>query len=90
MFGDSEWLQVRTAAQYARYQKWRRAIRGRKLIVLELGAGSAVPTVRHTCESAGGLLIRMNPREPEAPAGAISIAAGALHALTAIDALLVA
>jgi NAD-dependent SIR2 family protein deacetylase len=86
MFGDCEWLEDRTAAQYDRYRKWRRETRGSRLIVLELGAGSAVPTVRHTCETAGGILVRINPREPVVPQGAISLPLGALPALTAIDA----
>ncbi len=86
MFGDGEWLEDRTATQNARYQQWRREIRGHRLIVIELGAGSAVPTVRLACESAGGMLIRINPREPAIPQGAISLPLGALAALTAIDA----
>jgi NAD-dependent SIR2 family protein deacetylase len=86
MFGDREWLDDRTATQYARYQQWRRETHGHRLIVIELGAGSAIPTVRLACESAGGMLIRINPREPTIPQGAISMQLGALDALTAIDA----
>jgi len=85
MFGDGEWLEERTGIQHARYQAWRRSIRGKRLVVIELGAGTHVPTIRHECESAGGRLIRINPREPEAPAGAISLPLGALDALQQID-----
>lgn len=86
MFGDARWLGSRTDEQLARYQAWRRSIAGRKLVVVELGAGEAIPTVRHECERAGGTLIRINPREPEVPRGGIPIPLGALEALTAIDA----
>jgi NAD-dependent protein deacetylases, SIR2 family len=85
MFGDGEWLEGRTHQQHARYDSWRRSIRGRRLVVIELGAGTHVPTIRLECESAGGTLIRINPLEPEAPAGAISLPLGALDALQQID-----
>jgi NAD-dependent SIR2 family protein deacetylase len=88
MFGDGEWLASRTEGQLAGYSAWRRAIRSRRLVVIELGAGTHVPTVRIECEEAGGTLIRINPREPHAPAGGISLALGALDALRQIDALL--
>lgn len=86
MFGDGEWLEHRTEEQHARYRQWRPQIRGCRLVVIELGAGSAVPTVRIECESAGGTLIRINPRETDAPEGCISLPLGALEALTQLDA----
>jgi hypothetical protein len=59
------------------------------LVVVELGAGTAVPTVRYAAEraidSAGGTLIRINVREPQVPRGEIGIAAGALETLEAIN-----
>jgi len=86
MFGDSEWLEHRTEQQYSRYTAWRRQTRGRRLVVIELGAGTAVPTVRIECESAGGTLIRINPREPEVSDG-ISLPCGALAAITQVNKL---
>jgi len=85
MFGDDEWLEQRTGAQHDRYLTWRRSLRGQRLVVIEIGAGTHVPTIRLECESAAGTLIRINPREPQAPAGAISLPLGALDALTQID-----
>ena len=62
----------------------------RDLVVVELGAGQAVPTVRRYSElasAATGALIRVNPREPEIRHGrGVSIAAGALETLTALAA----
>ena len=59
------------------------------LVVVEMGAGTAVPTVRYTAERAidtvGGTLIRINVREPQVPSGEIGIAAGALETLEAIE-----
>jgi NAD-dependent SIR2 family protein deacetylase len=87
MFGDGDFLGARTDAQEARLGAWLRglAAAGARLVVLELGAGTSVPTVRLTSESIarrlGGILVRINPREPDVPPGGISIAAGALEAL---------
>jgi NAD-dependent SIR2 family protein deacetylase len=85
MFGDGEWLEQRTEEQYARYTAWRKQVRGCRLVVIEIGAGTAVPTVRLECEAAGGTLIRINPREADTPVGGFSIACDALNSAIAID-----
>jgi NAD-dependent SIR2 family protein deacetylase len=80
MFNDGRWLDERTEAQYARFAGWR--ARARRLVVMELGAGTDVPSVRHMGEAQGVPLIRINPREPEVrPGQGVGIAAGALDAL---------
>jgi hypothetical protein len=80
MFDDGRWLDGRTAAQYDRLDAW--SVRPRRLVVIELGAGTDVPSVRRTCEAQAAPLIRINPREPQVPsAGDVGIAAGALDAL---------
>jgi hypothetical protein len=65
---------------------------GRRTVIIECGAGTAVPTVRHRCErlaSQDGFdMIRINPRESHGPENSIPIATGALEALREIDALL--
>ncbi|SNS13485.1 NAD-dependent protein deacetylase, SIR2 family [Noviherbaspirillum humi] len=87
MFGDGEWLGRRTAAQSARLQQWLRRV-GRPLVI-ELGAGTAVPTVRRLGEAIGSRLIRINPFDPQLDAGAgIGMACGALQGLHAIAARL--
>ena len=58
------------------------------MVAVELGAGLAIPTVRHECQSRVETLIRINPREPETPRGGIPLAMGALDALQSIDACL--
>jgi len=88
MFNDGDWIESRAQAQYDHYQAWRRKIRASKLVVVELGAGTAIPTVRLECESTGGTLIRINPREPQTSPGHVSLDMGALAALTALDEVL--
>jgi NAD-dependent SIR2 family protein deacetylase len=86
MFGDHEWLPDRSQAQLDELTAWRRSVRD--LVVVELGAGQAVPTVRRYAElasAATGALIRINPREPEIRHNrGVSIAAGALDTVRAL------
>jgi NAD-dependent SIR2 family protein deacetylase len=92
MFGDWDWDGDRSRAQEARFQEWLRTVAGGRLVVVECGAGTAVPTIRLGCErlarSSGGTLIRINPREPRVPSGHVSLPMGALDALRAIDELI--
>ena len=44
MFGDGTWIPERSEEQYTRYQRWLSEIGHGKLAVIELGAGTAVPT----------------------------------------------
>ncbi len=89
MFGDWGWIGDRTDRQETRYGSWLEALSKRSIAVVECGAGTSVPTVRLQCEQVaaalGGTLIRINPREPRGPAGSISIPAGALESLRAMD-----
>jgi NAD-dependent SIR2 family protein deacetylase len=91
MFGDWDWLGGRTSQQLDRYAEWLADIErdDLRLAVIELGAGTAVPTVRHEChrraEAVGGTLIRINPRDDDVPPGGIAIPLGALEALRRIE-----
>ena len=91
MFGDATWLEARTAGQFRGYQTWLKSIRGHRLAIIEIGAGTAVPTVRRQCEwlarATGGTLIRINPREAHGQ-DVISVAASGLQALKSIDLIL--
>ncbi len=91
MFGDDAWSPGRTLAQQVRFQAWLRSLARGKFVVMELGAGTAVPTVRLTSEqlaAAGRVpLIRINPRDSAGPLGALVLADDAravLHALAAL------
>jgi hypothetical protein len=88
MFGDWGWLPERTTAQEARFADWIGDLGNARLAIVEIGAGTAVPTVRMTSENlarrSGASLIRINVREPHVPADHIGIALGGLEALTEI------
>ena len=82
MFGDYGWESSRTDKQSKRLNIWLDTLKreGAKLAIVEIGAGTAVPTVRHTSEQIAQMfdvaLIRINPRESygaeiELPMGAI-------------------
>jgi NAD-dependent SIR2 family protein deacetylase len=89
MFGDFAWHSRRSTDQRVRFQDWMDTVTSSPLAIVECGAGTAVPSVRAACERfarrAGATLIRINPREPQAPAGALSLATTALEALETID-----
>lgn len=86
MFGDWSWLSHRTDSQSYRLSQWLNGIRakGMKLVIVELGAGHAVPTVRmqseQTARSYGGTLIRINPRDYSVPQGHIPLPLGSSEA----------
>lgn len=92
MFGDYGWLPERTHAQHARFDAFLDAHEGEALVVVELGAGTAVPTIRLTSERLGAreaaTVVRINLREAAIRPPHLSLAAGALEGLTAIDAAL--
>jgi NAD-dependent SIR2 family protein deacetylase len=86
MFGDWGWVPHRSQAQLDALTSWRRSVQN--LVVIEIGAGTAVPTVRRQAELASastGSLIRINVREPEVRHGrGVSLPVGALEALRAL------
>jgi len=85
MFGDWGWESSRSDAQSRRFQKWLAMLEeeSAKLAIIEIGAGTAVPTVRMTSEDIarhfGVPLIRINPRE--AHGAQIGLEMGAVEAL---------
>ena len=81
LFGDGQWLPARSDRQRARLRGWLAQVE--RPVVLELGAGTAIPTVRRFGESLGVPLLRINPEDAQVGgAGQLSIA------LRAIDRLL--
>lgn len=88
MFNDGGWDPTRSDDQETRFRDWLHFIREDRLVVIECGAGTAIPTVRHTCEAAaisGATLVRINPHEPSAPPGHIGMKIGAREGLRSID-----
>jgi NAD-dependent SIR2 family protein deacetylase len=89
MFGDGAWNPGRMAAQQIKFRLWLRRLARGKLLVVEVGAGTTIPTVRQMAEqlaeAAGTPLVRINPHEAQGPSGTISLAEGARTALEKID-----
>lgn len=93
MFGDWSWLAGRTHQQEQRLQHFMDEQDGKRIAVIEMGAGTAIPTIRALSERLGwhheqASVIRINIREPEIAAPHIGLACGALEGLQQIDALL--
>ncbi len=84
MFGDGGWDAARTDAQEQRLRRFL-SNGASRLVVVECGAGTAVPSVRGFSERlalVGASIIRVNVREPEVPRGDhVALALGARAAL---------
>ena len=91
MFGDFSWLPDRTDAQEAVFDTFLEATTPKTMVVIEMGAGTAIPTIRALSERLGrqgATVIRINPREPEIPHPHLSVTSGSLAALSAIESAL--
>lgn len=93
MFGDFQFKETLLARREEDYVVWVKNVlreEDHNLVVVELGAGTAIPTIRWLGEGLQGLygatLVRINPREPHG--GTVCIPETALSALSQIDALL--
>lgn len=90
MFGDWLWLGGRTQGQQDRLATWLEELSRccARLVVIELGAGNAIPTVRNTSERIArrfnGTLVRINPREHDVPSGQIGLPFGAAEGIRRI------
>lgn len=94
MFNDWSWISDVTAAQIKGYGAWIGRLRSARarVAIVELGAGTRLPTIRYESERLAaelyGNLVRINLREPQGPEGTIKIQLPALEALERIDAVL--
>ena len=95
LYGDTTWLSERRERQRRFEATWfeRLVAIEANAVVIEIGAGTAKPYVRHFSERIswkyGARLIRINPLEYQVPsAHDVGIDAGALETLVAIDSLL--
>lgn len=87
MFSDAEWLPWRYVEQQAELDLWKK---DRTCgVVIEIGAGTAIPSVRRFSENQGWPLIRINPTEPEVKVpGSVSLAMGGSEAMLGIQSAL--
>lgn len=82
MFGDYAWNSERSDEQQRRMVRNIQTMKNP--VIIELGAGVSVPTVRYFCESQPGFLIRINPRDCEINTDGVVINLGAKSALSLI------
>jgi hypothetical protein len=90
MFGDWSWVDTLRARKDQALESF--LAKTKQLVVIELGAGTEVATVRAFSERIAKLyhatLIRINPREPDCDVtGSMGVPMAALAALQAIDEL---
>jgi NAD-dependent SIR2 family protein deacetylase len=89
MFGDGAWLPGRSSAQARRFEAFLDEHGEEGLAILELGAGTAVATIRYLVErlgrTPGSTVIRVNPREADIRPPHLGIPVGALTAIRGID-----
>lgn len=89
MFNDWYWLDSRTNVQQKRYNQWLDSIQGKQIVVVEIGAGDTIATIRYQARTLrqgyAQTLIQINPN-PDKYADVV-IKAGALSALSQIQAL---
>lgn len=89
MFGDYSWLHQRCARQEARFDQFLKTHHQQPTVVVEIGAGTAIPTIRNLSEQLGRqsqtTVLRINPREPQIRGDHFSFAGGAVEILSQLD-----
>ncbi|MCK5912992.1 MAG: NAD-dependent deacetylase, partial [Desulfuromusa sp.] len=89
MFGDYSWLSKRSAIQEENFDEFLQHHNNSKMVVIEMGAGSAIPTIRHLSEQLGqqqqATVLRINPREPQIRAPHFSFSGGAVEVLSQLQ-----
>lgn len=84
MFGDGDWVADRSLAQQRRLEQWLSGVSSP--VVVELGAGTAVPAVRWFSSLLKVPIIRINLRESAiGPAKGVGLAGRALEVLAELD-----
>ncbi len=89
MFGDFSWISTRTDNQENKFEEFLKRCGNEPLVVVEMGAGTVISTIRRLSERLGyrynARVIRINPREHQISKPHISLDCGALEGLRGID-----
>jgi len=89
MFGDYAWISKRSAIQDETFDAFLQNNQTKKMVIIEIGAGTAIPTIRHLSEQLGqqqqATVLRINPREAHIRAPHFSFPGGAVNVLTRIN-----
>jgi NAD-dependent SIR2 family protein deacetylase len=85
MFDDWAWMPDRSRRQKEAFDHFLKNNAGRRIVVIEAGAGTSIPTIRKISERIGrkknAAVIRINPREAAIRSPHIALARGALAGL---------
>lgn len=86
MFNDFEYNDSLSNIQEEMFDKFLNKNKNKKILVIEIGAGTAIPTIRSIGEfifknMKNSSLIRINPRESFGPEGIISMGKGGLEGI---------
>jgi NAD-dependent SIR2 family protein deacetylase len=90
MFEDTRYVDVNRRRQRMHYQGWLASVGKRRLVILEIGAGTALPTIRRKGEllaaerAPRATLVRINPAAREEDDTTVVLPLPALEALTRI------
>ncbi len=89
MFGDYSWLSDRTRGQEMRFDSFISQHQRAQVVVIEMGAGTAIPTIRSMSERIGqrpgATVVRINPREAHISGGHISLPCGTVEGLKGVE-----
>ncbi len=88
MFDDAHWNANLFSLQTERFDSWQYTVEklGKKIVVVEIGAGKTIPTIRLQSEFMGCPIIRINSNFSDAKVNdGISLPVGGLEALIKID-----
>ena len=83
MFNDSHWIDTFATIGRGNFEHW--MVQVRTLVVLEIGAGTGLPTIRRMGRSLGAPLIRINPLGDADADADVSLACGALVGLRGVQ-----
>lgn len=90
MYSDWDWIGYRSDMQMKQFGRWKIDLmkEKKKVCVIEIGAGTAIASIRRMSESAAkqfhAPLIRINPRESQGVLGTIKLPMGGLEGIKAI------
>lgn len=90
MFGDWDWIGYRSDMQMKRFGRWKIDLMNekKKVCVIEIGAGTAIASIRRMSEGTAKQfhtpLIRINPREAQGLIGTIKLPMGGLEGIRQI------
>ena len=90
MFNDFQFNSEETTKQEEAFNKFMNTYDkdNTKIVIIEIGAGTSIPTIRHIGEHieefVGAKLVRINPRESQGPKGTFSVEMGGVEALIEI------